>query len=60
MALVLTPPLTRMSARNRPGAKAWPAREADNLTIFCKSIIQKNVGSSTSQNSTGFHGQLYS
>jgi hypothetical protein len=33
MVLVLTQPLTEMSARKLPGDKAWPAGKADNLSV---------------------------
>jgi hypothetical protein len=34
-----TQPLTEMSARNFPGGKGRPAREADNLTAICEPIV---------------------
>jgi hypothetical protein len=39
MALGSTQPLTEMSARNLPGGKGRPAREADNLTATCEPIV---------------------
>jgi hypothetical protein len=39
MALGSTQPLTEMSARNFPGGKGRPAREADNLTAICEPIV---------------------
>jgi hypothetical protein len=41
MALGSTQPPTEMSTRNLPGDKGRPARKADNLTAFCKSIDYK-------------------
>jgi hypothetical protein len=38
-ALGLTQPLTEMSARNLPGNKERPAREADNLIAICEPIV---------------------
>jgi hypothetical protein len=39
MALGSTQPLTEMSTRNLSGGKGRPAREADNLTTICESIV---------------------
>jgi hypothetical protein len=39
MALGSTQPLTEMSARNLPGGKGRPAREADNHTAICEPIV---------------------
>jgi hypothetical protein len=39
MALGSTQPLTEMSTRNLTGGKGEPAREADNLTAICESIV---------------------
>jgi hypothetical protein len=39
MALGSTQPLTEMSARNLPGVKGPPARNADNLTAICEPIV---------------------
>jgi hypothetical protein len=38
-ALGPTQPLTEMSTRNLPGGKKRTAREADNLTAICESIV---------------------
>jgi hypothetical protein len=35
MALGSNQPLTKMSTRNIPGGKKWPARRADNLAAIC-------------------------
>jgi hypothetical protein len=39
MALVLTQPLTEMSAMNLPGSKALPACKVDNLTAISEPIL---------------------
>jgi hypothetical protein len=39
MALGLTQPLTEMSDWNIPGGIGRPKRKADNLTVFCESIV---------------------
>jgi hypothetical protein len=39
MALGSTQSLTEMSTRKLPGGKGQPAREADNLTVICETII---------------------
>jgi hypothetical protein len=39
MALGSTQPLTKMSTRNLPGGKMWPARRADNLAAICEPNI---------------------
>jgi hypothetical protein len=39
MALGSTQPLTEMSTRNLPGGKGRQAREADNFSAICESII---------------------
>jgi hypothetical protein len=39
MALGSTQPLTEMSARNLTGGKGRAARESDNLTAICESIV---------------------
>jgi hypothetical protein len=39
MALGLTQPLTEMITRNFLGAKARPARKADNLTAIFEPIV---------------------
>jgi hypothetical protein len=39
MTLGSTQPLTEMSTKNLPGDKGRPAREADNLTAICESIV---------------------
>jgi hypothetical protein len=39
MALVSTEPLTEMSTRNLPDGKGRPARNADNLTAICETIV---------------------
>jgi hypothetical protein len=31
--------LTKMSTRNLPGGKGWPAGGADNLTAICEPIV---------------------
>jgi hypothetical protein len=41
MVLGSTQPLTEMSTRNLPGGKGQPAREADNLTALCETIVWK-------------------
>jgi hypothetical protein len=41
MALGSTQPLTEMNARNFPGDKGRPVREADNLTAICEPIVYK-------------------
>jgi hypothetical protein len=41
MALGSTQPVTEMSIRNLPGGKGQLAREADNLTAVCETIVQK-------------------
>jgi hypothetical protein len=38
MALGFTQPLTEISTRNLPVAKALSARKADNLTAFCDPV----------------------
>jgi hypothetical protein len=50
--------LTEMSTKNLPGVEARPTRKADNLTVICEAYCLDNVGSSTSHNTTGFHGLL--
>jgi hypothetical protein len=35
MSLGSTQPLTKMSTKNLPGRKGWPAHKADNLTVIC-------------------------
>jgi hypothetical protein len=39
MVLGSNQPLKEMSTRNLPGGKGRPAREADNLTAICESIV---------------------
>jgi hypothetical protein len=39
MAPVATRPLTEMSTRNLPDAKARPERKADNLIAICEPIV---------------------
>jgi hypothetical protein len=39
MALGSTQPPTEMSTRNLPEGKGRPAREADNLTAICETIV---------------------
>jgi hypothetical protein len=39
MALGFIQSLTEMSTMNLPGAKARPARKADNITSICKPIV---------------------
>jgi hypothetical protein len=39
MALGSTQPLAEMSTRNLPGGKGRPAREFDNLTAICETIV---------------------
>jgi hypothetical protein len=41
MALGSTQPLTKMSTRNLPGGKGWPALKAGNLTAICEQIVYK-------------------
>jgi hypothetical protein len=41
MALVVIQPLTDMSTRRSSGAKARPARKADNLTAICEPTVYK-------------------
>jgi hypothetical protein len=36
MALGSTQPLTKMSTRNLPGGRKWPACRADNLAAICE------------------------
>jgi hypothetical protein len=55
MALGSTQPLTKMSTRNLPGGKKWPARRADNLAAIYEPMSE-NVGASTSRIPNGFHG----
>jgi hypothetical protein len=52
MALGFTHLLTKISIRNLPGGKAWPARKADNLTVICESIFQKMLHPTTLWTST--------
>jgi hypothetical protein len=63
MALGSTQPLPEMITRNLTGGKGRPARKANNLTAICEPTVQKNEGSSTSQNPMGLHvllqGQFY-
>jgi hypothetical protein len=49
MALGSTQPLTEMSARNLPGDKTRPAREADNLTAICEPNVWKRGSLNLSQ-----------
>jgi hypothetical protein len=39
MALGSTQPITEMSAKNIPGGKGQPARDAENLTAICAPIV---------------------
>jgi hypothetical protein len=55
MALGSTQPLTKMSTRNLPGVKKWPAYRADSLAAICE-LMSENVGASTSRNPKGLHG----
>jgi hypothetical protein len=34
-----TQALTEVSTKNLPGGKVWPARNADNLTAICETIV---------------------
>jgi hypothetical protein len=39
MTLGSTQSLTKMSTRNFPGGKKWPARRADNLAAICEPTL---------------------
>jgi hypothetical protein len=41
MVLGSTQPLAEMSTRNLPEGKVRPAREGDNLTASCETIVYK-------------------
>jgi hypothetical protein len=58
MALGSTQPVTKMTNRNLPGDKGWPAHKADNLTAIYELIVQKNVAGSMSHNPLGLHSLL--
>jgi hypothetical protein len=58
MPLGLNQHLTKMSTRNLPGGKERSVREADDLTAICESIVEKNVGASTSHGAVGLHDLL--
>jgi hypothetical protein len=47
--------LTKMGSRNSSGGKAC---KADNITAIYEPTVKKNVGSSTSHNTTALHGLL--
>jgi hypothetical protein len=57
MALGSTQHIIKMSTRNLPGTKGWPADEADNLTVTCEPTLEY-AGASMSYNPMGLHGLL--
>jgi hypothetical protein len=58
MALGSTQLLTEMSTRYIPGSKGRPAPKADETYLHLWANCLKDVGTSTSHNPMGLHGQL--
>jgi hypothetical protein len=56
MALGSIQSMIETSTRNLAGGEGRPSLKDDNLTAICEPIVLKNVGASTSLNTTGLQG----